>query len=267
MSTTQSSTVFRTDCLKGRTVLITGGAGGLGRTIVRALSTHGARVAVNDIAPGDYAVEMSQCGPEVGYFRANVADESAVADLFDRVAREYGVPTVVCCHAGVVEPAPYTSLTTEQFRKTLDVNVTAAFLVSREAIRRMRGVVDQVHVGRIIFTSSWVQDVPWPEIAAYAASKSAIKMLMRSLALEVAQEHIRVNAVAPGIVGTGMAKQQWDTDERYRTRARRAIPLGFLQPAESVADAFLFLTSDASNYMTGATLLVDGGCSLCPMDP
>lgn len=261
-----SSTVFRSDCLQGRTALITGGAGGIGRVIVSALSAHGASVAVNDILSAEACAGILTCGPRVGYFQADAADESAVTALFDRVEKAFGVPTVVGCHAGVVEPAPYDSLTVEQFTRTLDVNVKAAFLVSREAVRRMRGVVTRTNVGRIIFTSSWVQDVPWPEIAVYAASKSAMKMLMRSLAREVADEHIRVNAVAPGIVGTGMAKQQWDTDERYRARAQRAIPLGFLQPAESVADAFLFLASDASNYMTGATLLVDGGCSLYPMD-
>ena len=89
---------------------------------------------------------------------------------------------------------------------------------------------------------------------------------MRGMARELAPHGIRVNAIAPGIVGAGMAKRQWDTEPGYRRRAEKAIPLGRLQPPESVADGFVFLCSDASNYMTGATLLVDGGCSLYPMD-
>ena len=120
--------------------------------------------------------------------------------------------------------------------------------------------------GKIIFTSSWVQDVPWPDITPYNVTKSGIKMLMRGMARELAAKGIRVNSVAPGIVAVGMAKRQWDTEPDYRRRAQKAIPLGYMQPPESVADALIFLSSDASDYITGATLLVDGGSSLYPMD-
>ena len=89
---------------------------------------------------------------------------------------------------------------------------------------------------------------------------------MRGMARELAIYGIRVNAVAPGIVGVGLAKRQWDNEPDYRKRAEKAIPLGEMQSAHSVADALLFLCSEASDYMTGSTLLVDGGCSLYPMD-
>jgi len=145
----------------------------------------------------------------------------------------------------------------------MSINLKGAFLVAQAAARMM---VQQGTKGKIVFTSSWVQDVPWPEITLYSVSKSGMNMLMRGMARELASEGIRVNAAAPGIVAVGMAKRQWDTEPDYRRRAQKAIPLGFMQPPESVADAFVFLSSDASNYMTGATLLVDGGCSLYPMD-
>jgi NAD(P)-dependent dehydrogenase (short-subunit alcohol dehydrogenase family) len=138
-----------------------------------------------------------------------------------------------------------------------------AFLTAQAAARSMIG---RRIAGKIIFTSSWVQDVPWPGITPYNVTKSGMKMLMRGMARELAPRGIRVNAVAPGIVAVGMAKRQWDTEPDYRRRAEKAIPLGFMQPPESVANAFLFLCSDASDYMTGATLLVDGGASLYPMD-
>jgi NAD(P)-dependent dehydrogenase (short-subunit alcohol dehydrogenase family) len=93
-----------------------------------------------------------------------------------------------------------------------------------------------------------------------------MNQLMRSFARELAPKHIRANAIAPGIVSVGMAKKQWDTDPSYRTRAQKAIPLGQMQELDSVADAFLFMCSPASRYMTGAVLTVDGGCSLYPMD-
>ena len=89
---------------------------------------------------------------------------------------------------------------------------------------------------------------------------------MRSFARELAPKGIRANAVAPGIVGVGMAKRAWDTDPSYRARAGKASPLGAMQPPETVAYAFLFLCSEMANYMTGSVLLMDGGCSLYPMD-
>jgi NAD(P)-dependent dehydrogenase (short-subunit alcohol dehydrogenase family) len=119
----------------------------------------------------------------------------------------------------------------------------------------------------LVFVSSWVQDVPWPGIAPYAASKAALRSLARSFAREFAANGIRANILAPGIVGTGMAKKQWDTEPDYRRRATRAIPLGSLQTPQSVADALIFLCSPMSAYMTGSTLLIDGGASLYPMDP
>jgi NAD(P)-dependent dehydrogenase (short-subunit alcohol dehydrogenase family) len=109
-----------------------------------------------------------------------------------------------------------------------------------------------------------VQDVPWPEITPYTASKSAMKTLMHGYARELASHGIRANAVAPGIVAAGMALKTWNENADYRARAECAIPLGYLQPPESVADAFAFLCSDMSSYMTGSVLLVDGGCSLYP---
>jgi NAD(P)-dependent dehydrogenase (short-subunit alcohol dehydrogenase family) len=142
------------------------------------------------------------------------------------------------------------------------VNVRGSFLVGREAARQWR-LTDSP--GQLIFTSSWVQGVSWPETAPYSASKAAVQSLARSFARELAPFGIRSNVVAPGIVRVGMAKRQWDSDPAYRARAERAVPMGYLQTPESVADAFLFMCSSLSRYMTGATLVVDGGCSLYPM--
>jgi NAD(P)-dependent dehydrogenase (short-subunit alcohol dehydrogenase family) len=247
-------------------VLITGGLGGIGRVVVKALANHGARVAVNDTEAHAVGEAMLEGIEGVRYFQADNTDPAAVTRLFDAVGSELGVPNVVCCHAGIVISSPYVDYAPEQFDRVVDVNLKGAFLVSAEAARRMTAVARADQPGRIVFTSSWVQDVPWPGIAAYNVSKSGLKMLMKTLAREVANRHIRVNAIAPGIVGTGMAKKQWDTESDYRRRAQKAIPVGVLQTPESVADAFVFLASDASSYMTGATLLVDGGCSLYPMD-
>lgn len=192
---------FRSDCLRGHTILITGGAGAIGRVVTQTLAHHGARVAVNDIHPQEEGERIIGGEKDISYFFADITNEAEVARLFDAIEGALGVPTVVCCHAGVVESSAYAALSARNFDRTLDVNLRGAFLVSREAMRRMKGTGSASRPGRIIFTTSWVQDVPWPEIAAYCASKSAVKMLMRTLAREVARDHIRVNAVARGDSG------------------------------------------------------------------
>jgi NAD(P)-dependent dehydrogenase (short-subunit alcohol dehydrogenase family) len=145
----------------------------------------------------------------------------------------------------------------------MGVNLRSALIVAQAASQRW---IAAGQPGQLIFTTSWVQDVPWPEITPYTASKAAMKQLARGFARELAPKNIRANIVAPGIVAVGLAKHQWDTDPSYRARAGKAIPLGYMQPPETVAHAFLFLCSPMADYMTGSVMLVDGGCSLYPMD-
>lgn len=243
--------------LSERTVLISGGAGALGRVIAERLTGLGAQVVVNDVVPDDAAAEVLPDG--VAYVRADTADEAEVERLLD----ESGLPDVVCCHAGVSEAHPVQEFPLETFDRIVNVNLRAAFVLARAASRRW---IEQKRKGQLVFTTSWVQDVPWPGIAPYSASKAALKSLTRSFARELAPHQIRANAVAPGIVAAGMAKLQWDNEPDYRARAQRAIPLGYLQPPESVADTFAFLVSPLADYMTGSVVVVDGGCSLYPMD-
>ena len=252
--------------LSQKTVLITGGAGAIGRVIVHHLLRHGARVAVNDIVSQQEAalslLFAEATGDHTGYFQADASEPDQTRRLFDRVEDELRIPDIVCCHAGVVDAHPVNEYPIEGFDKLYNVNVRSAFVVAQEACKRW---MDRGIPGHLIFTTSWVQDVPWPEITPYTSSKAALKAMMRGFARELAPK-IRANAVAPGIVAVGLAKRQWDTDPSYRARASRAIPLGDMQPPESVADAFVFLCSSMANYMTGSVLVVDGGCSLYPMD-
>lgn len=253
--------------LSGKVVLITGGCGAIGQVVVRILAEHGATVAVNDILPEDDAgrvlAESGASLPGVVYFQGDATQPEAVSDLFDAITARLGLPTIVCCHTGMVDAYPVDQYPLEKFDRLIALNMRSTFIVAQEASQRWTAG----HLpGHLIFTTSWVQDVPWPEITPYTASKAGMKALMRGFARELAPRGIRANAIAPGIVAVGMAKRQWDTDPSYRARAERAIPLGEMQRPESVAHAFLFLCSDLANYMTGSVLLVDGGCSLYPMD-
>ena len=253
--------------LSDQTVLITGGVGAIGRVIVKTLAEHGATIAVNDIVPEAAARqqldEAGATGERIHYFQADASEPAAVAALLDRVTAQLALPDVVCCHAGMVDALPVVDYPIEQFDQLMNVNLRAAFVVAQTAAQRW---IAAGRPGHLIFTTSWVQDVPWPEITPYTASKAAMKQLARGFARELADKEIRANCVAPGIVAVGLAKRQWDTDPSYRARAQKAIPLGYMQPPESVANAFLFLCSPLAAYMTGSVLLVDGGCSLYPMD-
>jgi NAD(P)-dependent dehydrogenase (short-subunit alcohol dehydrogenase family) len=261
-------TAFAKDCLEGKSLLITGGMGAIGRVAVTRFLEHAARVAVNDVLQEKEAHRIMQ---EAGwprdrtlYVAADVTKPDAACKVVARTVEAFGRIDVALCHAGMAHSCPIIDYSEADWDKIMATNLKSAFLVAQASARVM---IEQGVKGKIIFTSSWVQDVPWPDITPYNVTKSGMKMLMRGMARELAPKGIRVNSVAPGIVAVGMAKRQWDTEPDYRRRAERAIPLGYMQPPESVADAFIFLSSSASDYMTGVTLLVDGGCSLYPMDP
>jgi NAD(P)-dependent dehydrogenase (short-subunit alcohol dehydrogenase family) len=224
-------------------------------------------VAVNDVVENEKAAEMvRQAGWPADrclYFRADVTNPDEARSLVENAAAAMGRLDVAICHAGIAQTCAILDVTSDEWDRIQSINLKGAFMVAQAAAKAM---VAAGTAGKIVFTSSWVQDVPWPDITPYTVSKSGMKMLMRGMARELAAKGIRVNSVAPGIVGVGMARRQWDNEPDYRRRAEKAIPLGALQEPESVADAMIFLCSDASDYMTGATLLVDGGCSLYPMD-
>jgi len=256
---------FSSTCLSDKRILISGALGALGRHLVRRFAVHGARIALCDLPDAPEGIEI---GPRNRYFRCDVTDEGSVRALFRNVETEWNAPpNVVLAHAGVVQDRAFTEYSLEDWESLMATNLRGSFLFAREAARSMLGDTppDARQPGKVLFTTSWVKTVPWPRLAGYNASKAAIDQLMRSCAREFGNRHILFNAVAPGMVATGMAQEQYDADPDYRTRADRAIPLGRLQPPDSVCDAFLFLCSDASNYMTGQTLLVDGGASLYPM--
>ncbi|MFZ1754123.1 MAG: SDR family oxidoreductase [Caldilineaceae bacterium] len=249
--------------LSDKKILITGGAGAIGRVVVDVLSSHGATVVANDVVAAADAHAALPHGENVRYIQADATDAAEVERLYAAMEQTVGLPNVVCCHTGMVGAYSVQDYPLAEFDSLMNLNVRSSFVVAQTAAKRW---IAAGTPGLLIFTTSWVQDVPWPEITPYNASKAAMKALMRGFARELAPHNIRANAVAPGIVGVGMAKRQWDTDPSYQARARKAIPLGQMQTPESVAHAFLYLCSPLAAYMTGSVLLVDGGCSLYPMD-
>jgi NAD(P)-dependent dehydrogenase (short-subunit alcohol dehydrogenase family) len=244
--------------LAGLRIGVTGGVGDIGAAMARAFVARGASVHLLDRLP---RAEGEPAAGAVGgrYHEVDVRDRSAV----DAALAAAGPLDVVFANAGIAIASPFLEITAEQWGDQIATNLTGSFNVAQSAARAM---VERGGGGRIVFTGSWIQDRPWPEMAAYSSSKAAIAMLARSMALELAPHRILVNVLAPGIVDAGMARRQRLEEPHYAARAARAIPLGELQSAEQIAQAAVFLCSPASDSMTGAVLLIDGGCSLSNLD-
>ena len=248
--------------LAGRGAVVSGGAGDIGSAVAAELLRRGAAVTLLDSLPPHRAAEtVERLGAlgAVAYRQVDVRDRNAI----DRVLDDVDPLDIVHGNAGIVDGAPFLEVTEAQWREHLDVNLTGCFHLGQAAARRM---VARGQHGRIVFTGSWVQDVPWPEIAPYSVSKAGLRMLARSMARELAPHGILVNVVAPGIVEAGLAGHQLRTDPAYAARASRVLPLGRFQTPEQVAQAVAFACSPANDSMTGAVLLVDGGCSLFYFD-
>jgi NAD(P)-dependent dehydrogenase (short-subunit alcohol dehydrogenase family) len=244
--------------LEGLGIAVTGAAGDLGGAMSIELARRGADVTMIDRLAEDEArprIEAVAAAGRCTYRQADVTDRAAVDDALAGV----DPLDVAIGNAGIVEPAPFLEVTHEQWQAQIDINLSGCFNVGQAAAKVM---VARDRPGLILFTGSWVGEIPWPEISAYCVSKAGVRMLARSMARELAPHRIRVNVIAPGIVFAGMARRQYETDPAYARRASGVVPLGELGTPEQVARATAFLCSSEAEYMTGSVLLVDGGASL-----
>lgn len=257
--------------LTGQKALVTGANSGIGRGVAIALGKAGADVLVNYVVDEEsaHAVvnEIRNCGVKSIAYQADVSSEEQVAGMFRHMIQELGTVDVLVNNAGLQRDAAFREMTLAQWNTVLGVNLTGQFLCAREAIREFlrRGVVPSIScaAGKIICMSSVHQEIPWGGHANYATSKGGIKLLMESLAQEVAPQRIRVNAIAPGAVRTPINTSAWQTPEAY-TALMKLVPYGRIGEPEDIARAAIWLASDQSDYVVGTTLFVDGGMTLYP---
>lgn len=257
--------------LAGQPALVTGANSGIGAAVALGLARAGADVAVNYVAAPDAAEEICHrieaMGRRAIAIKADVSKEDDVAAMFAQAKSHFGTVHLVVPNAGLQRDAPFDAMTLEQWNTVIGVNLTGQFLCAREAARefKRRGVVPSVSLaaGKIVCMSSVHQEIPWAGHANYAASKGGVMLLMRSIAQELAPYRIRVNSVAPGAIRTPINTGAWSTPEAYR-ELMTLVPYKRIGEPDDIARAIAWLASDAADYVTGATLFVDGGMTLYP---
>ncbi|MBD1598942.1 glucose 1-dehydrogenase [Pseudomonas typographi] len=250
--------------------LVTGASSGLGYACAQALAAAGAQVVINYHSHAEPAEALAagirEQGGQAIAVGADVSQEQDVEALLGATVDAFGALDILVANSGLQQDAPITEMTLEQWNTVLQVNLTGQFLCARAALRQFkrqgpRPWLSRAH-GKIIHMSSVHQLIPWAGHANYAASKGGIDLLMRSIAQEVGEQHIRVNAVAPGAIATAINAET--TQGEAGKRLLGLVPYGRIGEPQDVANAVVWLASDLSDYVHGTTLFIDGGMSLYP---
>ena len=235
-----------------KSLLVTGAAKGLGAEIARSGAADGYRVALLDLDP--IVIETAASIPGATAFVASTTDTDAVEALLDA----FGTPDAVVNNAGIVRFGPLLEQSIEQWRSVVDVNLTGTFIVARAVARRL--VADKRR-GAIVNITSMNGVMPGPNAGAYGSTKSGVSLLTKQMAVEWGPLGVRVNAIAPGLIDAGMSEPIY-ADPQIRALRESRVPAGRLGRADDIARAVLWLLSDASDYITGEEILVDGGVTV-----
>lgn len=247
--------------LKGKVAVVTGASLGIGRATAIALGRAGAAVVVNYRSHRERADEVVReiegCGSRAIAIAADVADQSAVESLISQAVAEFGRVDIAVSNAAYSDRELFYLADMEGFRRTVDVTMWGAFYLTRAATQQM---IKQGGGGAIVLVSSPHAFIPAPRAMAYNMSKAALEHMAKTAAIEVAEHRIRINVVQPGWTDTP-GELKFASRETLDTAGAK-IPLGRLGTADEMAEGILFLCDPRHTYMTGATLLIDGGISL-----
>ncbi len=257
--------------LEGQRALVTGASSGIGRAVALALGQAGAGVIVNFLSGEEEAnavvAEIKQGGADALAVHGDVSKPEECDALFEAARHHFHGLDIVVPNAGIQRDAAFADMTIDQWRQVIDVNLTGQFLCAQSAVRQFRRQRRPANasraLGKIVFMSSVHQAIPWAGHANYAAAKGGLKLLMETMAQELAAEGIRVNAIAPGAIKTAINREAWESKEAAE-QLLKLIPYRRIGEPEDVAKAAVWLASDESDYVVGATIFVDGGMMLYP---
>ena len=257
--------------LAGQKALVTGANSGIGKAVAVALGKAGADVVVNYVArpelTEEVVAEIRDAGVDAYGDQADVGQEDQVQAMFARMFDRFGTIDILVNNAGLQRDARLEEMTLEHWNTVIGVNLTGQFLCAREAVKefKRRGVRPEIScaAGKIVCMSSVHDVIPWAGHVNYAASKGGVMLMMKSIAQETAPHRIRVNSVSPGAIRTPINRPAWETPEAY-AELMKLIPYKRIGEPEDIARVVVWLASDEADYITGATMYVDGGMTLYP---
>ncbi len=253
-----------TQSLTDKVAMVTGAGTGIGAAITKALAAAGVRVACTDRDRRAAETVASEIGDKASAWTLDVTNGEATTKAVDEIATHFGGLDIVCANAGVSTMNPVVDLTEQEWDVNMDVNAKGVFLTNQAAVRHF---LNSGTKGVIVNTASLAAKIGAPLLAHYSASKFAVLGFTQALAREVAEHGIRVNCVCPGFVRTSMQHREiaWEaklrgmSEEAVREEYMSLTPLGRLEEPEDVADAVVFLASDAARFITGEALNISGG--------
>jgi gluconate 5-dehydrogenase len=242
------------DRMAGKSGIVTGGARGIGRQLADAFATAGARVAIWDTDGEAAERAAAEVGAGAISRAVDITDEDAVAAAVEAVLDAYGTVDFLINNAGIRHVAAIAEESVDEWRRTIDVNVNGTFICSRAVIPAMVAAGG----GHIVNLASMAGELALSERAAYNTSKAAIVGLTKSIAVEVGSDGVYCNAVAPGVIETPLSAPYFE-DEAMVATLRENSPMGRWGQVDEIAGPVLFLCSEESSFVNGATLFVDGG--------
>jgi meso-butanediol dehydrogenase / (S,S)-butanediol dehydrogenase / diacetyl reductase len=245
--------------LQGKTMLVTGATSGIGAAIAEAAAAAGAKLLLNGRSENRGDAIRRACGPDTVFVASDLAEPGAADRLVGAALAAFGRLDVLVNNAGIIYRGTVDTTTDEEWARTMAVNVTGVFAMCRAAVRHMKR---QGHGTIVNIGSDWAL-VGGVNAFAYCASKGAVAQMTRAMAIDHARDGIRVNCVCPGDIDTPMLASMFEADgishAEGLAQLGAGIPMGRVGRPEEIAKATVFLASDASSYMTGAMLSVDGG--------